>query len=126
MLHLLYMLILLVMRILLVYYTDINIFRMYAIVAASLYRRTNVNSSRKIAIFDRRQLLSQQLFNELLFTGVFNCTLSGEYKHVADAFQLSIQDLWRFSVNSIEYIAEGEEVKQQLRLLWEELKPAGL
>lgn len=58
--------------------------------------------------------------------GVFNCTLSGEYKHVADAFQLSIQDLWRISVNSIEYIAEDEEVKQRLRLLWEKLKPAGL
>ena len=51
--------------------------------------------------------------------GVFACTLTGEYVHVAAAFDLDLPQLQRLSRAAIELVFAGEDVKQRLRTLWD-------
>ncbi|CAG2214522.1 Adenosine deaminase-like protein A,Adenosine deaminase-like protein [Mytilus edulis] len=47
--------------------------------------------------------------------GVFNTTLSEEYQIAAKTFDLSVDNIWKLSFESIEYIFAAEDIKEKLR-----------
>lgn len=55
--------------------------------------------------------------------GVFSTDLSQEYELAASTFGLSRQAVWTLSQQAIDCIFAPEDVKQQLRQRWTDLKP---
>lgn len=55
--------------------------------------------------------------------GVFCTDLSQEYQLAASAFGLRPDAVWTLSERAVDCIFAGDEVKQQLRQKWTELKP---
>jgi len=54
--------------------------------------------------------------------GVFATSLSREYAVAAETFNLTRQNLWDLSYDSINYIFADDVVKEQLRTAWSHLK----
>jgi len=54
--------------------------------------------------------------------GVFATSLSREYAVAAETFNLTQQNLWDLSYDSINYIFADYTVKEQLRTAWNHLK----
>ncbi|XP_077988430.1 N6-Methyl-AMP deaminase-like [Glandiceps talaboti] len=54
--------------------------------------------------------------------GVFVTSLSEEYKIAAETFDLDRQQLWNISYQSIDFICSNDQMKQNLREKWNELK----
>jgi adenosine deaminase len=50
--------------------------------------------------------------------GVFDCSLSGEYRIVADTFGLSPRDMLTASQRAIEFIFADDAIKSKLRDAW--------
>lgn len=50
--------------------------------------------------------------------GVFSTTLSEEYSIMARTFNLTEEQVWNLSFRSIDYIFEGDAVKNDLKELW--------
>ena len=48
--------------------------------------------------------------------------MSGEYVHVAEAFGLSLHQLWAISRNAIALIFESDDVKSRLYTMWDRLR----
>ena len=51
-------------------------------------------------------------------TGVFDCSLSGEYRIVADTFGLSPNEMFAASQRAIEFIFADDAIKDKLRDAW--------
>lgn len=59
--------------------------------------------------------------------GVFNTSLSKEYEKAANTFNLSIEELWKMSWNSIDYSFASVTEKEELKQIWlEEWEKSGL
>jgi len=54
--------------------------------------------------------------------GVFATSLSREFAVAAETFNLTQQNLWDLSYDSINYIFADDAVKEQLRTAWNHLK----
>ena len=54
--------------------------------------------------------------------GVFSTSITEEYNIAADTFELSADQVWQLSYNSIDNIFSDEETKQLLRDKWKTLK----
>jgi len=54
--------------------------------------------------------------------GVFATSLSQEYAVAAETFNLTRENLWDLSYDSINYIFADDTVKDQLRAAWNHLK----
>lgn len=55
--------------------------------------------------------------------GVFSTSLTEEYQLVAVTFDLSPNDLWRLSLDSMNYAFCEEHLKEKLREKWKAAKP---
>lgn len=52
--------------------------------------------------------------------GVFSTTLSEEYYLMARTFNLTKEQVWNLTYRSIDYIFEGDMVKNALKQIWKE------
>ena len=50
--------------------------------------------------------------------GVFSITLSEEYSIMAKTFNLTEEEVWDLTLNSIDYIFENDSVKNVLKETW--------
>ena len=50
--------------------------------------------------------------------GVFSITLSEEYSIMAKTFNLTEEEVWDLTLNSIDYIFENNSVKNALKETW--------
>lgn len=50
--------------------------------------------------------------------GVFSITLSEEYSIMAKTFNLTEEEVWDLTLNSIDYIFENDSVKNALKETW--------
>lgn len=50
--------------------------------------------------------------------GVFSITLSEEYSIMAKTFNLTEEEVWDLTLNSIDYIFENDSVKNTLKETW--------
>ena len=50
--------------------------------------------------------------------GVFSITLSEEYSIMAKTFNLTEEEVWDLTLNSIDYIFEKDSVKNALKETW--------
>lgn len=55
--------------------------------------------------------------------GVFSTSLTEEYQLAAVTFDLSPNDLWRLSLDSMNYAFCEEHLKEKLREKWKAAKP---
>jgi adenosine deaminase len=55
--------------------------------------------------------------------GVFATSLTKEFTIAANTFQLTTEDVWNLSYDSINWIFSDDGVKEQLRTKWDKLKP---
>ena len=53
---------------------------------------------------------------------MFSTTLSNEYSVAADTFNLSRDQVWQLSLDSIDHLFSDDEVKRKLRHKWGQLK----
>lgn len=55
--------------------------------------------------------------------GIFGTCLSNEYRLTAETFQLDHKSLWTLSENAIDFIFEGDQMKKELKSMWQEKRP---
>jgi len=53
---------------------------------------------------------------------VFSTTLSNEYLLAAETFHLSPDQIWSLSYGAIDYVFAVDDVKEELRKKWDEIK----
>ena len=54
--------------------------------------------------------------------GVFSTSLTEEYCIAADTFQLSYDQIWQLSYNSINHVFSDDQMKNRLRKKWDNFK----
>lgn len=114
-----------IMRCVLRMYSEYRLLAMLTVCTDRTITSIALNSA---AVLNMTEIIWHSIYSALTFflhitlqtddKGVFSITLSEEYSIMAKTFNLTEEEVWDLTLNSINYIFENDSVKNALKETW--------